>query len=262
MEALSFPAVYDIAFQFRNAEQAGDFIDWSIARYAEIPVRRVVDIACGTGHYLRDLAGRGYDVYGMDLNPAVCRYAEARAQEEALPMTIARQDMAHFTLPAPCDLGINFFDSLTYLASPDAIDAHFAAAAEALHPGGLYILEFGVIDHFENHNVEEVWTETRRDITVTATYMRDRWISPRSNTFEETCSFSAACREHVAFFQVRFRKMALAFEEFKALVARNGCFTTMAYYDDFDVEAEFDGDLVPWRVIAVLQRNAAGTAAH
>ncbi len=262
MEVLSFPAVYDIAFQFRNAEQAGDFIDWSIARYAEIPVRRVVDIACGTGHYLHDLAGRGYDMVGVDLNPAVCRYAEIRAREEAIPMTIVRQDMAHFTLPSPCDLGINFFDSLTYLSAPDAMDAHFVSAARALNPGGLYIIEFGVIDHFDNHNVEEVWTESRQDITVTATYMRDSWISPRTNTFEEKCSFSGTYREHVAFFQVRFRKMALALEEFEALLARNGCFTTMAYYDDFDVDAEFDDDLVPWRVIAVLQRNAADPAAH
>ncbi len=262
MELLSFPAVYDIAFQFRSAEHAGDFIDWSIARYARIPVTRIVDIACGSGHYLCDLAGRGYETIGVDVNPAACRYAQGRAKDAQLPITILCQDMSHFTLPAPCDVAINFFDSLTYLPSIEAIDAHFAAAAAAVRPGGLYIIEFGVIDHFENHNVEEVWTETRRGITVTATYMRDSWINPRSNTFAEQCSFSATYREHVTFFQVRFRKMALAFEEFEACVARNGCFTTVACYDDFDAGAEFDDDLVPWRVIAVLRRNAERAAPH
>jgi SAM-dependent methyltransferase len=255
MERLSFPAVYDIAFQFRNAQRTGDFIDWGIARYADIPVTRVVDIACGTGHYLQELAGRGYETVGIDFNPSVCRYAEARARTESLPMTILCDDMAHFTLPEPCDLGINFFDSLTYLTEPAAIDAHFEAAARALNPGGLYIIEFGVIDHFENHNIEEVWTESRHDISVTATYMRDSWINPRSNTFEEQCSFSATNREQVAFFQIRFRKTALTFQEFETFVHRNGCFTPIAYYDDFDPEAEFDDTLVPWRVIAVLRRN-------
>lgn len=256
MELLSFPAVYDIAFQFRDARQAGDFIEWCIARYAAIPVRHILDIACGTGHYLRDIAGRGYALTGIDLNPAACDYAEARAADAGLTMTILRQNMARFAVPVPGELGINFFDSFTYLGSADAIAAHFQAAAAALTPGGLYIVEFGVIDHFENHNLEEVWTETRRDVSVTATYMRDSWIHPATDTFAEQCSFRASCRGHVTFFQIRFRKRALTLQEFEGIIDRNGCFTIMAYYDDFDPAAEFDDELVPWRVIAVLQRNA------
>ena len=255
MELFSFPAVYDTAFQFRDAQKTVDFIEWSIKTYAGIPVCSIVDIACGTGHFTREIARRNYRTYGVDLNSEVCRYAEYRAHNEALDIRIIPADMAYFSLPEPCDLAVNFFDSITYLADLQALSAHFTTVSRELRPGGLYIVEFGVIDSFDNHNVEEVWTEIRRDFSVTTTYFRDSWINPSSNTFEEQCSFRARCREHVAFFQVRFRKLALYFDEFERLVKQTGCFTPLGYYDDFDPEAEFDEDLVPWRVIAVLKRR-------
>ena len=223
--------------------------------YADIAVDSLVDIACGTGHYLREFVSRGYSCWGVDLNHQVCEYTRWRAKTEHHDITVFQADMADFVLPEPCHVGINFFDSITYLTEMPDLRTHLDAAAQAIVPGGLYIIEFGVIDHFDNHNVEEIWTENRRNASVTATYLRDSWINPITHTFEEQCSFSATCREHTAFFQIRFRKRALYFEEFETLVRRNKYFAPVAYYDDFNPEAELADDLDPWRVVAVLRRN-------
>lgn len=254
MEIFSFPAVYDTAFQFRIEEKAVDFIEWCVTTYADIPVRSVIDIACGTGHYTREFARRKYSTYGLDINHETCQYAQWKASVEGLNMTILCGDMANFSLPVHCELAVNFFDSLTYLVDRRSFMAHFSTLSQALTPGGLYIIELGVIDHFENHNVEEVWTEVRRDFAVTTTYLRDAWVNPDDSTFVEQCSFRATCREHAAFFQVKFLKSALYFEQLDRMIRQTGVFEPLAYYDDFDHATLLKDDDLPWRLIAVLRR--------
>ena len=84
-------------------------------------MRNVLDIACGTGHYAREFARRGYQTYGVDLDHAACAYARARATQEALALTICEGDMVDFTVPAQCELALNLFDSLTYVTDPQQI---------------------------------------------------------------------------------------------------------------------------------------------
>jgi hypothetical protein len=164
--------------------------------------------------------------------------------------------MAEITLPEPCDLAVNFFDSLTYLADRTKVVQHLRSVADSLAEGALYILEIGVIDDFENHNVEEVWTEKRRDFSVTSTYLRDGGIDPERRTFIEHCTFGATCGEHTMFLVLKQAKMALYFDEFKELVQKAGCFTPLAYYDEFASGVFLPQDELPWRVIAVLQKTS------
>ncbi len=255
MELLSLPVVYDVAFQFRDARNVVDFIEHCLRTYADISVRSVVDIACGTGHYTRELARRNYITYGVDLNAATCRYARYRAQTESLRMNIRCADMVEFALPQTCDLAVNFFDSLTYLSDFQTMIAHFKNVSNLLISGGTYIVEFGVIDYFENHNVEEVWTERRRDFSVTATYFRDGFINPENRTFSEHCAFRVVCREHKGFFLLKLKKLALYFEEFERILRQANCFVPLAYYESFAPEAFLLEDELPWRVIAVLRKR-------
>ena len=255
MEYVTFAAVYDTAFQFRHAARAVDFIETCARTFGATPVRNVLDIACGTGHYAREFARRGYQTYGVDIDHAACAYARARAAQEALALTICEGDMVDFTVPAQCELALNLFDSLTYVTDPQQIVRHLTTVAKLLAPESLYIVEVGVIDQFGNHNVEEIWTEHRRDLTVTATYSRERWIDPVRQTFTEAVAFRASCREHAGFFVGKFAKFALSFEVFQRLLERAGCFVPLAYYEDFAPTAFLPKDEPPWRVIAVLRRK-------
>jgi len=132
---------------------------------------------------------------------------------------------------------------------------HLLAVADALVSGGLYILEIGVIDDFENHNNEEIWTEHRRGCAVTATYLRDGAIDPGRGTFIEHCAFRATCCEHHSFVVLKQPKLALYLYEFTDLVGNVGCFTPLVYFDDFASDAFLPEGAAPWRVIAVLQKN-------
>ncbi len=255
MELFTFPALYDTAFQFRNASDAVDFIEECAAMYTEIPLRSVLDLACGTGHYTLEFARRGFSTYGVDLHAESCRYLDLKARSQSLDLRVLQADMTDVRVPERCDLAVNFFDSLTYLADREKVLRHFRSVANALTDGGLYILEIGVIDDFENHNVQEIWTEERRDLSVTSTYLRDGGIDPERRTFIEHCTFGATCGEHNMFLVMKQAKLALYFDEFKDLAQKSGCFVPLAYFDEFAADAFLSQDELPWRVIAVLQKE-------
>jgi SAM-dependent methyltransferase len=191
----------------------------------------------------------------VDINQDICQYARHKAEAESLEMTITCGDMVEFSLPQCCDLAVSFFDSLTYVTDFQKLVRHFSTVSDILSPGGLYIVEVGVIDHFENHNVEEVWTENRRAFSVTSTYFRDGKIDPERRTFVEHCSFRAVCQDHISFFLLKLLKLALYFEEFNSLVNQAECFIPLAYYDDFEPDAFLPKGELPWRVIAVLRKQ-------
>ena len=255
MELVSFPAIYDTAFQFRNAQKTVDFIEHCADMYTDIPVESIVEFACGSGFFMVEFARRGYHAYGVDIDEAVCEYARQKGWNESLELSILCADMTNVALPQPCDLAVNLFDSLTYLIDEQRIITHFRTAAKALRSGGLYVVEAGLIDDFDNHNVKDVWTEKRGECAITTTYVRHGEIDPEDRAFTEECSFSLVCRNEASYLMMKNRKLALTFDEFVGLVERSGCFVPLVFFDDFEADAFLAEDAMPWRVIAVLLKT-------
>ena len=65
----SAPHYYEVAFDL-NRKAEVDFLEDCFKRYSRHRVRRVLDIACGTGPHLFRLARRGYR---MEIGRASCR---------------------------------------------------------------------------------------------------------------------------------------------------------------------------------------------
>ena len=64
------PRLYEIAFDM-NRKGEVDFLVHCFKRFGRRPIRRVLDIACGTGPHLVRLAERGYQMAGLDLSRMV-----------------------------------------------------------------------------------------------------------------------------------------------------------------------------------------------
>src|ERR1041384_5742366 len=78
------PRLYEIAFDM-NRKGEVDFLVHSFNRFARRKVRRVLDIACGTGPHLIRLADRGYEMSGLDLSPVNIEFLRRRLAAKGHP---------------------------------------------------------------------------------------------------------------------------------------------------------------------------------
>ena len=99
--------------------------------------RTVLDVAAGTGEHAKLLAGLGFVVDGLDLDPAFIRIA-ARKHPAG---RFFQGDMSDFRLPHRYDAVLCLFSSIGYLKTLDRVRQALSRFREHLEPGGVIVVE-------------------------------------------------------------------------------------------------------------------------
>src|SRR5262249_36866272 len=115
----------------------------AVAAFHDFPVRRVLDLACGTGLLTRQAAAHADAVTGLDRSEAMLRVARARTGGGKV--RYVRGDFRDFSLPETFDAAVCGSDSLNYLHEPGELADVFGCVSRHLAPGGFFI--FDVLDH-------------------------------------------------------------------------------------------------------------------
>jgi len=170
---------YDIAYGWDSLAQTS-----ALVRLAEQlcgrPIRRALEVACGPGRVLCDLARLKKQAFGLDCDPQWLAYAQRRLDEQDLTACLVLGDMRAFRLAAPADLAINPLNGISYLSNPDELAAHLMTIARNLTPGGIYVIEmsFAPIER-QFIGAADPWTFARRGVRVTADW---RLVSVEEDT--------------------------------------------------------------------------------
>jgi len=118
--------------------------------------KRVAELACGTGTLAIALAGKGYQVVGVDLSEAMLRVARDKAGRAGAAVTFLRQDIRRLRLDGPVDLATCFFDSMNYLLSYGDLVKTLCRVHRALAPGGLFVFDMntpaGLASRWDAHD--------------------------------------------------------------------------------------------------------------
>jgi SAM-dependent methyltransferase len=162
------PAFYDIAFRSDTRREA-DFIEAACRRYCPFEARRLLEPACGTGRLIRELAARGYKLTGFDISRPALDYLNKRLASRRLKAKTFVGDMADFRLARPVDAAFCPVNTFRHLLDERSARRHLECVAEALRPGGIYILGLHLMPSDAAEEDCERWTQRHGGTRVTVT---------------------------------------------------------------------------------------------
>lgn len=110
---------------------------------------KLLDVGCATGDFLNAMARRGWEVWGVEVNPHAAAYARERFGLRVFQRELAEADF----LPHYFD-AITFWDALEHL--PDPIAA-LARARALLREDGLLVISLPDLDSWEARLFGRYW---------------------------------------------------------------------------------------------------------
>ena len=117
-----------------------DYLE-KLFRKSAIPVKTVLDLACGTGTISCLLAAKGYDVTATDLSAEMLTQAMYKAAALEKPPFFLQQSMPKLHLLEPVDAAVSTLDSLNYLTREKDIRETFRRVFRYLKPGGSFFFD-------------------------------------------------------------------------------------------------------------------------
>ena len=139
-------AGYDALTQDVGYERRADFIE-KLMHCADIPVRTVLDLACGTGTLTEIFARRGYEMIGVDASEEMLAAAmEKSGSVEGIAPIFLHQSMPKLDLYGTVDAAICCLDSLNYLTNPKDVQRTFERLRLFIAPGGVLIFDINTVE--------------------------------------------------------------------------------------------------------------------
>jgi SAM-dependent methyltransferase len=248
------PRYYEIAFDL-NRKAEVDFLVECFGQYARTPVRRVVDIACGTGPHLLRLAQRGYRMSGLDLSPDNIAYLRDRAAAKGLTVDLRVGNMTSFALPARVDAAICMQDSQGHLLTNQEILKHLRSVANALRPGGLYIFDRYIPSSWTNPARRWSWTRRRGRLVVRTSFAALENVNPVRQVFSEEMEFEVWENGTRRVYRQRHRSRMVFPQELRALVELAGGFEFVQWFFGFKLHQRLDRAKHPLMMVTVLRKK-------
>ena len=251
------PRLYEIAFDM-NRKGEVDFLVHCFKRFARrAPIRRVLDIACGTGPHLIRLADRGYRMSGLDLSAKNIEFLGQRVADTGHRADLFVGDMTDFRLPNRVDAAICMQDSQGHLLTNEALLAHLRCVARAVRPGGLYVFDRYMASSWTDPARRWSWTRRRGSLIVRATFSALNDVDPVTQVFREDMTLEAVENgtSHV-YRQSHMSRMVFP-QELRALVDLAGGFEFVQWFFGFKPHQVLERSKHPLLMVVVLRRTGA-----
>jgi SAM-dependent methyltransferase len=121
----------------RNTLAIQKQVEWIHQNVCESQARRILDLGCGPGFYLKALSELGHDCHGMDISPASIEYARRILGDKAGAVL---GDVRSAEFGTGFDVAAMIYGEFNVF-SPDECRGILSKAFHALVPGGKLLLE-------------------------------------------------------------------------------------------------------------------------
>lgn len=142
-----FAQIYDWALNELPYDEWLLYIEKIFEHFQASP-KLVLDLGCGTGSMTNLMAGKGYEMIGVDLSEDMLAIAREKAKENDVEVIYLNQDMAELDLYGTIDGVISCGDALNYVLDEEDLLKAFKKVNMFLNPGGLFVFDMNTIYKF------------------------------------------------------------------------------------------------------------------
>ena len=252
-----YPRYYAIGYRW-NTKAECDFLEACLSRYRGEKTSTVLDLGCGAGRHLLELARRGYQATGFDLRPEMVAFVQQEAERTKLPITVSVGDLRTVPVRGTFDLAVCLMDTFRFLLTNDEIIHHLKLVGQHLQPGGLYVTDFWIPTRWDQiANEVYQWEQSEGGTSVRVFYLQHpESVDPVNQTFEDELVFVVEDNGKSQEIRgERTRTRLVMPQEFRALVEASGVFEIVGTFSDFDLEKPLEPSCVSWRMITVLKKR-------
>ncbi|MEZ4965337.1 MAG: class I SAM-dependent methyltransferase [Saprospiraceae bacterium] len=171
---------YHTLYKHHDAQEAKRALDNLLSALQLPSGARILDLACGKGRHSRYLAGRGYDVTGIDISEKSISYAR---QHETDRLAFYQHDMRLPFRINYFDAVMNMFTSFGYFRHDSDHLLTLKNVWRNLKPGGLFLLDYfnsqwvrGHLVPADTKTVEHVTFRLKRHIRKGYVYKKVEFI--------------------------------------------------------------------------------------
>jgi SAM-dependent methyltransferase len=203
----------------RDEQEAAVFIDLLITHLQPPAGAAMLDVACGKGRHSIQLAGKGFDVTGIDLSE---ESIEEALQSESDTLHFYRHDMRLPFRINYYDYAFNFFTSFGYFKTKREHDNAIRTIAQSIKQHGHFVMDYLNV-HFTERQIEPTATKDIDGIIFNIT----KWFD--EHHFYKKIVVEDAELEEPLEFTERVAKFSLA--DFKNMFAHQGLVIQEVYGD-------------------------------
>ena len=239
MEAYtSFAEVYDQFMDNVPYREWADFLQ-EILQKEGISDGLVLDLGCGTGSMTEELAGRGYDMIGVDNSEDMLEIAMEKRQESGHDILYLLQGMQEFELYGTVRAVVSVCDSVNYVTEKEELEQVFRLVNNYLDPGGIFVFDFNTEYKYREVLGDRTIAENRED----SSFIWDNYYyeEEHMNEYELTLFIQETDQKELYHkYQETHFQRAYTLEEIGELLERSGL-RFVAAYEDYTKDAPGKG---------------------
>lgn len=231
-EAYDHPEYYEIAFSYQEVTRQVDYFEEVCRKFYRRKPRRFLDLGCGPSPQLLEIARRGYEGVGLDINVNMLEYLRKKAEKECLKIETVHADMRDFKLRKKCDFAYALSSSV-YVKSNEEFLKHLSCVANSLRKGSIYLIENVSLELLPYY--KEEWTTKKDEIEIATVFELIR-VDVIKQLYEEKLTF------HVKGHGKRKKLVSItkvkdmAPQELKSLVELSGYFKFIGFFKHLSLE--------------------------
>ena len=221
----SFAKVYDTFMDNIPYEEWGKYLTGLLEEYG-VKEGLVLELGCGTGSMTEILAGKGYDMIGVDNSEEMLEIAIEKRERSGHDILYLLQDMREFELYGTVRAVVSVCDSVNYVTEEEELIEVFRLVNNYLDPKGVFIFDFNTKYKYQNVLGDRTIAEKRDECS----FIWDNYYYEEEeiNEYELTLFIQEKENLYRKFEEVHYQR-AYTLEQMLRLVKESGLEFVTAY---------------------------------